>query len=115
MKKKEVLRKDSKISDTFNNYFVKLTDKLRIYKWGNIPQICLDCTEKIKFFNNHPSIKVIKDKFKNYFDFKFEFVSTDIILKYINEIDSEKSSSAEIFLAIVKLPIIHFYTNHKLY
>ena len=78
VEKEEVLRKDSKISDTFNNYFVNITDELGIYKWGNIPQNCLDSTEKIKYFNNHPSIKTIQDKFTNSFSFKFEFVSTDI-------------------------------------
>ena len=80
--KKEVLRKDSKISDTFNTYFVNTTDELGIYKWGNIPLNCLDSTEKIKFFNNHPSIKIMKDEFRNSFNFKFEFVSTDIVEIY---------------------------------
>ena len=60
VEKEEVLRKDSKISDTFNNYFVNITDELGIYNWGNIPQNCLDITEKIKYFNNHPSIKTTK-------------------------------------------------------
>ena len=55
--KDEVVRKDYKISDTFNNYFVNITDELRIYEWSNIPQNCLDNTEKIKYFNNHRSIK----------------------------------------------------------
>ena len=45
VEKDEVLRKDSKVSDTFNNYFLSITDELRIYKWGNIPQNCLDSTE----------------------------------------------------------------------
>ena len=53
--KDEVLRKDSKIPDTFNNCFVNITDKLGIYKWCNIPQNCLDSTEKFKYFNNHRS------------------------------------------------------------
>ena len=78
VEKKEVLRKDSKILDTFNNYFVNITDKLGIYKWGNIPQNCLDSKEEINYFNNHPSIKTIQDKFRHSFNFKFEFVSTDI-------------------------------------
>ena len=67
LEKEEVLRKDSKISDTFNNYFVNITDELGIYNWGNIPQNCLDITEKIKYFNNHPSIKTIKNKFRKSF------------------------------------------------
>ena len=103
VEKEEVLRKDSKISDTFNNYFVNITDELGIYNWGNIPQNCLDITEKIKYFNNHPSIKTIKNKFRKSFSFKFEFVSADKILRYINEIDIKKSSSGEISPAIIKL------------
>ena len=59
-----------------------MTDKLRIYKWGNILQNCLDRTEKIKYFNSYSSIKTIKDKLRNSFNFKFEFVSTDIVLGY---------------------------------
>ena len=94
VEKEEVLRKDSKISDTFNNYFVNITDELGIYNWGNIPQNCLDITEKIKYFNNHPSIKTIKDKFRKSFNFKFEFVSIDIILRHVNEIDIKRKSSS---------------------
>ena len=47
LEKEEVLRKDSKFSDTFNNYFDNITDELGIYKWDNIPQNCLDSTEKL--------------------------------------------------------------------
>ena len=104
VEKEEVLRKDSKISDTFNNYFVNITDELGIYKWGNIPQNCLDSTEKTKYFSNHPNIITIKDKFRNSFNFKFEFVSADIVLRGINAIDIKKSSSGEISPAIIKLP-----------
>ena len=85
VEKEEVLRKDSKISDTFTNYFVNITDELGIFKWGNIPQNCLDSTEKINYCSNHPSIMTIKDKFRNSFNFKFEFVSTDIVLRCIND------------------------------
>ena len=46
VEKEEVLRKDSKISDTFNEYFVNISDDLRIYNRGNIPQNCLDRTLK---------------------------------------------------------------------
>ena len=101
VEKEEVLRKDSKISDTFNNYFVNITDELGIYKRGNIPQNCLDSTEKIKYFINHPSIKIIKDKFNNSFNFKSEFVSKAIVLRYINETDSLKSSSWKYLLPCI--------------
>ena len=48
VEKEEAERKDSDISDTFNNYFVNIIDELGIYDCGNIPQNCLDSTEKIK-------------------------------------------------------------------
>ena len=50
-------------------------------------------------------MKTVKDKFRNSysFNFKFGFVSTDIVLRYINEIDIKKSSSGEISPAIIKL------------
>ena len=40
----------------------------------------------------HPSIRLIKDKYQQSFDFKFELVSTNEVLKYIKEIDCNKSS-----------------------
>ena len=60
-------------------------------------------TEKIRYFNNHPGIKTIKEKFRKSFSFKFKFVSADKILRYINEIDIKKSSSREISPVIIKL------------
>ena len=97
--KVQVLIKDSK----FWTHFADITGELGICKWVNIPQNCLDSTEKIEHFNNHLRIKIIKDKFRNSFNFKYEFVSTDIVLRYINKIDSRKSSSGEIFPVIIKL------------
>ena len=48
-------------------------------------------------------MKTIKDKLNNFFKLKFEFVSTDIVLRHINKIDIKKSSSREISPAIIKL------------
>ena len=42
------------------------------------------------------------NKFRNHFNFKFEFVSTDIILRHRKEIDIKKSSSGEISPAVIK-------------
>ena len=51
----------------------------------------------------HPSIRLIKDKYQQSFDFKFELVSTNEVLKYINEIDCNKSSSGHIVTKIIKM------------
>ena len=98
----EVLRKDSKIYDTFNNYFVNIINELGIYKWGNIPQNCLDSTEKIKHFNDYPSVKTSKEKFRNSINFKFECFYI-YSFEIPNEIYIKKGSSGEISPAIIKL------------
>ena len=55
VEKEEVLRKDSKISDTFNNYFVNITDELGIYNQGNIPEFV--SADKILRYINEIDIK----------------------------------------------------------
>ena len=46
---------------------------------------------------------MIKDKFQNSFNFKFELVSTDQVIKFIDEIDCNKSSSSDIPAKIIKI------------
>ena len=85
-----VLTKNSKISDAFKNNFVNITEELGIYKSGYIPPDSIDIADRIKCFNNYPSIKMSKEKYKCLFHFSFEFVSTEQSLKYINQIDRIK-------------------------
>ena len=54
-------------------------------------------------FNNHLSIWLIKDKYQKSFDFKSDFVSTNWVLRYINEIDCNKSSGGDIPTKIIKM------------
>ena len=49
----------------------------------------------MSIFDNHPSIRLIKDKYQQSFDFESEFVSTNQFLKYINEVECNKSLSSE--------------------
>ena len=46
---------------------------------------------------------MIKDKYQNSFNFKFELVSTDQVIKFIDEIDCNKSSSRDIPAKIIKI------------
>ena len=46
---------------------------------------------------------MIKDKYQNSFNFKFELVSTDQVIKFIDEIDCNKSSSGDIPAKIIKI------------
>ena len=45
---------------------------------------------------------MIKDKYQNSFNFKFKFVSTDQVKKFIDETDCNKSSSEDIPARIIK-------------
>ena len=54
-------------------------------------------------FSNHPSIQMIKDKYLNSFNFKFEPVSTDQVILFIDEIDCNKSSRGDIPAKTIKI------------
>ena len=54
-------------------------------------------------FSNHPSIQMIKDKHQNSFNFKFEPVTTDQVIKFIDEIDCKKTSSGYMSAKIIKV------------
>ena len=58
---------------------------------------------RMSSFSNHPSIQMIKHKYKNSFNFKSELVSTDQVIKFIDEIDCNKSSSGDIPAKIIKI------------
>ena len=44
---------------------------------------------------------MIRDKYQHSFNFKFKFVSTDQVIKFIDEIDCNKSSSGDIPAKII--------------
>ena len=46
---------------------------------------------------------MIKDKYQNSFNFKFELVSTDQVIKFIDEIDCNKSSSGNIPVKVINI------------
>ena len=102
VEKGEILNKDSEISDTFNNYFVNITKDLGIIDWGSGSSGHYNVFRRISSFDNHPSIQMIRDKYQN-LSFKFKPVSTDQILKYIDEIDSNKSTSGDIPAKVFKI------------
>ena len=54
-------------------------------------------------FSKHLSIQIVKDKYQNSFNFKFEVVSTDQVIKCINETDCNKSSGGDIPAKIIKI------------
>ena len=99
----KILNKDSDISETFNYYFVTIAKDLGIFDWAdNSSERSIIFTQTASF-SNHPSIQMIKDKYHSSFNFKFELVSADQVIKFIDEIDCNKSSSNDIPAKFIKI------------
>ena len=84
----KILNKDSDVSETFSNNFVTITKHLRILDWADDRS---NIFTRMSSFSNHPSIQMIKDKYQNSFNFKFGLVSTDQVIKFVDEFDCNKS------------------------
>ena len=74
-----------------------------IFDWADDSSDHSNIFARMSSFSNHPSIQMIKDKYQNSFNFKFELVSTDQVIKFIDEIDCNKSSSGDIPAKIIKI------------
>ena len=86
----EFLNKDPDIFETFNNYFVNIAKDLGIFDWADGFSDCSNIFTQMSSFSNHPSIQMIKDKYQYFFNFKFELVSIDQVIKFIDQIDCKK-------------------------
>ena len=84
VKNDKILNKDSDISETFNNYFVNITNDLGIFDWADYSSDSSNSFTRMSSFSNHHSILIIKDKYQNFFNIKFELVSTDQVIKFID-------------------------------
>ena len=84
VKNDKILNKDSDISETFNNYFVNITNDLGIFDWAECSSDSSNIFTRMSSFSNHHSILIIKDKYQNFFNIKFELVSTDQVIKFID-------------------------------
>ena len=62
-----------------------------------------DIFTRMSSFSKHPSIQMIKDRYQNSFNFKFELVSNDQVIIFIDEINCDKSSRGYIPTKIIKI------------
>ena len=106
----KILNKDSNISETFNNYFVNITKDLGIFDKADGYLDRSNIFTRISSFSNHRNMEMIKDKYQNSFSFKFVLVSTDQVIKFVDESDCKKSSSGDIPANIIK--ITKDYSKH---
>ena len=72
-----------------------------IFDWADHSSDPSTIFTQMSNFSNHPSVQMIKDKYQNSFNFKSELVSTDQVIKFIDEIDCNKSSSGDIPAKII--------------
>ena len=61
-----------------------------------------DVNDIIRKYINHPSIKNIKEKYKNINKFSFCRVTTDVVKKVIKDLKTNKSVGGEIPIEILK-------------
>ena len=66
-----------------------------------IPRI--DLFTPMSSFGNHSAIRMIKNKYQNSFNCKFEPVSVDQVIKFIDEFNCNKSSSGDELAKIIKI------------
>ena len=88
LEKDKLLSKQKDVASTFNKHFGSITNSLILFSW---PEDTLISSRNdtinsiIKKFACHPSIKVIKKKFKIKSKFSFNLVSTETIKRMIDK------------------------------
>ena len=89
------------IAQTFNNYFVNVTESLPIFKWNShLPSTSIFDT--LRKFENHDNIINIKGfGFSDYFEFSHVFPWET--LEVIESLDPNKATSGNIPIHILKL------------
>ena len=104
----ELILKNKKIANTFNDYFGSIVENLNLEHWDEDSNSYSGINHRnnvkdiIKKYSNHPSIKNIKKKYKNINKNSFRQVTTDEIKKVIKDLKTSKSVGGEIPIQILK-------------
>ena len=112
LEKDKLLSKQKDVASTFNKHFGSITDSLNLFSWPEDTSVSSrndTMNSIIKKFACHPSIKVIKQKFKIKSESSFNLVSTGTIKRIMNDLDIKKASSGEIPTYLLK-NVILFWT-----
>ena len=113
MKKDELILNNREIATTFNNYFAEIVPSLNLFKWpGNVRSLTNNCDvidSIVLKFHNHPSIKMIKNKFRRIAKFSFQQVTLVDVRRAIKHIRLDKSLTGNIYLFIYLF--IHLFTH----
>ena len=112
LEKDKLLSKQKDVASTFNKHFGSITDSLNLFSWPEDTSVSSrndTMNSIIKKFACHPSIKVIKQKFKIKSESSFNLVSTGTIKRIMNDLDIKKASRGEIPTYLLK-NVILFWT-----
>ena len=99
LEKEKFLSKQKDVASTFDKHFGSITNSLNLFSWPEDTSMSSrndTINSIIKKIACHPSIKVIKKKFRIKSQFSFNLVSTETIKRIINDLDIKKASSGEI-------------------
>ena len=97
----EIIKDDHSIANIMNNHFTNVIKGLSL-KEDNASHL-KSCEEILSHYENHESIKAIKNNFKESCNFKFEAITADELRKEIMNISSNKASvSNDIPISILK-------------
>ncbi len=93
----KIVSNESEVAETFNNFFVTITESLGIIENENIildPEGISDPIEQILFrFSRHPSIQKIRSLNGDTGSFSFKKVSVDNMKNEIDELNPSKSTT----------------------
>ena len=88
----DILREESKVADTVNEFFSNVVKELKIEKDDNLLTDVIEETDPvlkaIKKYKNHPSILRIKSSFKYPKVFSFKYFNVEDVKREINNISS---------------------------
>ena len=92
IERNELILNNRKIVTTFNDYFSEIVPSLNLFKWpGNVKSLASN-----RDIIDHPSIKMIKNKFTKIAKFSFHQVTLVDVRKAIKDIRLDKFSSEDI-------------------
>ena len=92
----EVLSEETKVADTFNEFFSNVVKELKIENDDNLLTDDIEETDPvlkaIKKYKNHPSILRIKSSFKHPKVFSFKYFNVEDVKREINNLNSKKAT-----------------------
>ena len=91
----DLIFKNDKIANTFNDYFGSIVENMNLYRWEDNPfsiskdsDIIKNITQKYK---NHPSIRSLKRNCKGISYFSFQPISVDEVIKVVTNLKDRKA------------------------